>query len=170
MSRAMSADNDQTINLKIFIQTPRNADVQVPRAVLRDAMDIGARRGPRRKLSADAHIEIAERYKRGEFAYSLAPQYGVAPSSITLIVSRVERAAEHVCTVSRKTHASPPTDTEPESITIEAGWFLRELLSAVRPLLGAAQVRRGIVLYAAARLERLANIMRRRAEQSRRSL
>jgi hypothetical protein len=216
----MGADQEPPIDLRLLLDVPGSAEVSVSRDALRDALEANRTQGSKRRLSTDAHIELALRHKRGEPATRLGRAYGISPGSVAQVVGRVERAAKRLWPTPPGKNAAPAAatsgtssgtgqaaarvndtpaqkaDADPGSADarrndatrphrndapaerrdgagdgqttdgIMAGPFVREILDAIRPLAGPSHVSSAVLRRVAASLERLAGIMRRRADQA----
>ncbi len=201
------------IDLRLLTDVPENSETHVTREDLCHTLDANRRRGTKRRLSAEQHVDLALRYKNGEPGAALAREYGVSQGSIAQVVSRVERAADTFVRAKRKGRSLPragaaetggsdatataavaersmaaagapggaaladvprraparaqvqtqgPANTE---TGIAVGPFLREVLDAIRPMVGPEKLSPAALRRVAGSLERIAGLMRRRADQ-----
>ena len=90
---AAKADDDP-IDLRLLVDVPGEDVVPVTRAALREVLEeTHGTPGRKRRLSPEAHIEVALRRKRGEPATWLGRAYNLSSVSVAYAVMRVERAA-----------------------------------------------------------------------------
>lgn len=205
----MTTQLADTIDLGLLTDVPSGTEMHVTREDLCKTLDANRRRGTKRRLSAEQHVDLALRYKNGEPGAGLAREYGVSQGSIAQVVSRVERAADSLVRARRKGRdfPRPAADTRTVANTagtpgrpvaaerpvaaaggtrtavaevsprgpahttanpdtgIAVGPFLREVLDAIRPMAGPEKLSPGHLRRIAASLERIASLMRRRADQ-----
>jgi hypothetical protein len=210
----MNTDQGDPIDLRLFLKVQDEGAVPVTRAELREALEANRTPGSKRRLSSDAHVDLALRYKQGEPATRLGLAFGISSGSVAQVVARVERAAKRLrpkaststtAMSARTTDMSAtagPTSTngkisadEPEQLrrqppsrlsngmpeakretrraadataSVECGPFLREVFDAIRPLAGPSHVSKTDLVQVAAALEKIANLMRKRAHQAER--
>lgn len=201
----MTTELADTIDLGLLTDVPGGTEMHVTREDLCKTLDANRRRGTKRRLSAEQHVDLALRYKNGEPGAALAREYGVSQGSIAQVVSRVERAADSLVRARRKGREFPRSvaDTSaaasPASTAavaeravaapgggapvaemgqrnpaqksanpdtgIAVGPFLREVLDAIRPMVGPEKLSPSNLRRVAGSLERIAGLMRRRADQ-----
>lgn len=208
----MNTDQGDPIDLRLFVKVQEQGAIPVTRAELCEALEANRTPGSKRRLSADAHVDLALRYKQGEPATRLGLAFGISSASVAQVVGRVERAAKRLrptaptsttamsapkadvsapagpTSTSGKTSADKPeqlrrqppsrppngvaeakreTPRAQETATaIECGPFLREVLDAIRPLAGPSHVTKTDLRRVAAALEKIANLMRKRANKT----